>query len=169
MSARPTSTLRLTYDDERGRRHAVALAAELTVGRAVENALRLRARNVSRRHALFTAEGAAAFVEDLGSRNGTFLNGGRLSGRRRVRSGDVVRVGDDVLHVVGAASEETLDLGAGETTPLPPPLPRRTPPPPPAPDRDERALALAAASPRPGRLKAALAAALRALSGKDPG
>jgi len=165
VPAHSSPTLRLTYDDERGRRHAVALAAELTVGRAAENKLRLRARNVSRRHALFTAEGAAAFVEDLGSRNGTFLNGGRLRGRRRLRSGDVVRVGDDVLHVVEATAEETLDLGARETTTVPPPLPRRTPPPGP----DERTLALAAAAPRPGRLKAALTAALRALSGKDPG
>jgi hypothetical protein len=49
--------------------------------------------SVSRVHALVECLGGAWFVEDLGSRNGTFVNGQRISGRRFVRPGDEIRFG----------------------------------------------------------------------------
>jgi FHA domain len=64
-----------------------------TIGSAVDSDVVVEDSSVSRTHALFEWLGGAWFVEDLGSRNGTFLNGQRLTGRRVVRTGDEVRVG----------------------------------------------------------------------------
>ncbi|MFL5274046.1 MAG: FHA domain-containing protein, partial [Anaeromyxobacteraceae bacterium] len=86
----------LSFSEGRGARR-VALRDELTIGRGAEAGLRFAARNVSRAHARLVWSGGTAFVEDLGSRNGTYVNGARLEARRRLRDGDVVRVGDELL------------------------------------------------------------------------
>ncbi len=52
--------------------------------------------DVSRRHAEIRHEGDAVVVEDLGSTNGTFVNGERISGARPLSEGDEVRFGDTV-------------------------------------------------------------------------
>ncbi|MBI3071856.1 MAG: sigma 54-interacting transcriptional regulator [Deltaproteobacteria bacterium] len=49
--------------------------------------------SVSRRHARLLRRGAALFVEDLGSRNGTLVNGVRAEGEVVVKAGDVIEVG----------------------------------------------------------------------------
>jgi pSer/pThr/pTyr-binding forkhead associated (FHA) protein len=77
---------------------------------------RLTDRNVSRRHARFTRQGPAVFLEDLGSLTGTWLNGERLTARRRVRPGDLVEIGDYDL-VVAPEGQEAVGPGT------PPPLP----------------------------------------------
>ncbi|MCU0727567.1 MAG: FHA domain-containing protein [Planctomycetes bacterium] len=46
----------------------------------------------SRRHAQFGVEGSQFALEDLGSTNGTFVNGSRIT-RQRLHHGDVVRIG----------------------------------------------------------------------------
>jgi pSer/pThr/pTyr-binding forkhead associated (FHA) protein len=57
-------------------------------------------REVSRLHAELSLVGGAWVVCDAGlSRNGTFLNGERVLGRRRLRTGDALRVGATVLTV----------------------------------------------------------------------
>jgi two-component system cell cycle response regulator len=48
---------------------------------------------ISRRHARLVVEGDESWVEDLGSRNGTFVNGERISGRHPVRDGDKIQLG----------------------------------------------------------------------------
>ena len=50
------------------------------LGRAPECQIQLDSNMVSRRHAQVTREGDSFFLEDLGSGNGTFLNGKRLAG-----------------------------------------------------------------------------------------
>jgi pSer/pThr/pTyr-binding forkhead associated (FHA) protein len=49
--------------------------------------------SVSRTHLLLEQLGGSWFVEDLGSRNGTYLNGQRINGRRVVQPGDEIRLG----------------------------------------------------------------------------
>jgi hypothetical protein len=109
--------MKLVIEDDAGTRTVVPFTAEeLTLGRAAEGlAWRLPDRNVSRRHARFTRAGAAVFVEDLGSLTGTWLNGERISGRRRVRPGDLVEIGDYDLVV----APEGLEAGGPGA---PPPL-----------------------------------------------
>jgi len=69
---------------------------------------------VSRRHALVTATSAGPAVEDLGSRNGTWLNGQRITGAHRLRSGDELRFGNTVWLVrEGPPSRPGLTTAAG--------------------------------------------------------
>ena len=63
------------------------------IGRAQDCAVRLLDDGVSRQHAQITQDGPAVWLEDLQSRNGTFLNSGRITARVRVSDGDKVQVG----------------------------------------------------------------------------
>ncbi len=66
----------------------------ITVGREVGNGIVLdQDSTVSRRHAQFLKQGDTVFVEDLGSTNGTFVNGVRISAPTPVRPGDTVQFG----------------------------------------------------------------------------
>jgi len=66
-----------------------------TVGRA-EADIALADPDVSRRHAQFHQVDAGIGVEDLGSRNGTFVNDQRISGITTLSEGDRVRFGNTV-------------------------------------------------------------------------
>src|SRR5881275_3627205 len=70
-------------------------------------ALVLQDREASRRHASLIPEGQSLNVEDLGSTNGTFVNGERLIGARVLVPGDRLRIGVTVLEVALAAHEQS--------------------------------------------------------------
>lgn len=78
-----------------GARERVPLDGDrLTVGQSPSNDLPLPFdRTVSRVHAVLERVAARWCVRDLGSRNGTFVNGERIWGERLLRSGDEIRVG----------------------------------------------------------------------------
>jgi pSer/pThr/pTyr-binding forkhead associated (FHA) protein len=63
------------------------------VGRGTTVELPLRDPEVSRRHACFQSRNGVVYVDDLESRNGTFLNGRRVTEAIEVREGDAVDVG----------------------------------------------------------------------------
>jgi len=70
----------------------------LTLGRAEENEVVLPGEGfASARHARVETRGDAVWVVDLGSTNGTLVNDERIEGRRRLREGDVVRIGHTEL------------------------------------------------------------------------
>jgi hypothetical protein len=70
----------------------------LTVGRAGNNDVPLPGDEfASGRHARFEPRRDGVYVEDIGSTNGTFVNGIRLTRDRRLTPGDVVRVGETDL------------------------------------------------------------------------
>lgn len=76
------------------------LAGEVVVGRDAECAISVAGDPaVSRRHARFTYMQGLPMIEDLSSRNGTFLNGARITQARPVSSGNEVRVGAQVFRV----------------------------------------------------------------------
>ena len=100
----------------------------LLVGRGpAASGLRLEERNVSRRHARFLRAGGLVLVEDLGSRNGTWVNGARVEGRRRLRAGDRIRIGDFEL-LLEEADGALAAAGRSATAEIPPPLPQRLAP-----------------------------------------
>jgi len=77
---------------------AVVNSAPLTVGRGPDNDLAVGTDEyASGRHARFEARRDGVWIVDLGSTNGTFVNGVRLAEPRRLSAGDVVRIGDTEL------------------------------------------------------------------------
>src|SRR5512133_2295955 len=68
--------------------------SEMHVGRDVTNDLVISDEKVSRRHARLYSEGDQFVVEDLGSTNGTFINGARLSGPHLLRAGEQITFGE---------------------------------------------------------------------------
>lgn len=71
------------------------------IGRHAECQLSLDDPMVSRRHALLVMEpNGTAFVEDLGSRNGVFVNGARIGCMTGLASNDVVQIGSQRLSLV---------------------------------------------------------------------
>ena len=72
---------------------SLALDAIATIGRDVNNAIVVEDQFVSAEHAILTFRGRAWYVEDLGSTNGTFVNGSPVEGVLPLGFGDVVQVG----------------------------------------------------------------------------
>jgi len=72
--------------------------APLSVGRAVGNDIAISDDEyASGRHARFEPRRDGVYVEDVGSTNGTFVNGVRLTRERRLAPGDVIRIGETDL------------------------------------------------------------------------
>jgi diguanylate cyclase (GGDEF)-like protein len=75
-----------------GQLHKV-VKGELLIGRSPTAAIKLEDDGISRNHARVRAETGKAWVEDLASRNGTFVNGQRISSPVELRDGDKIQVG----------------------------------------------------------------------------
>ncbi len=78
-----------------GRRHEIE-KRRVVIGRSKDCDIQVADPNVSRRHAEVRQEGAAHWVVDLGSTNGTEVNGRRLK-RAKLRPGDTITVGSTEL------------------------------------------------------------------------
>lgn len=100
--------------------------APQTIGRSANNGIVINDAEISRRHAQITPQGERYVLEDLGSTNGTFVNGIRLNQSMALRHGDSIAFGDTIrlrYWAVGMASEIT-DLPADDVpTPALPPEP----------------------------------------------
>lgn len=70
---------------------------ELVIGREVQGPLRVDDPALSRRHARFVARGGTFFVEDLDSKNGTFVDDERLDGRHVLGDGERIVIGQTVI------------------------------------------------------------------------
>ncbi|MDC3955549.1 sigma 54-interacting transcriptional regulator [Polyangium jinanense] len=100
---------------------AIELRASLVAGRDAESELPLRYQQVSRRHARFEPDAEGWWVRDLGSANGTFVNGVRVK-EARLTQGDVIDIGTvrlvfqeqegaEIVLVRTAQNDETLEIG----------------------------------------------------------
>lgn len=76
-----------------------ALGPELTVGRAGGCSIVLDEQYVSQVHCRIFVRDGAVFAEDLGSTNGTWVNGSRAVGQMPARLGDRIQVGNVVMEV----------------------------------------------------------------------
>ena len=106
-----------------GRR--VEVVAELVIGR-VDAGLTIDDEEVSRRHAVVRPGDDALEIEDLGSRNGTYVNGVRIESVTRLSGGDSVKLGTSVLEIEsGRAVAETVAAAvpAAPAAPAPPAAP----------------------------------------------
>jgi serine phosphatase RsbU (regulator of sigma subunit)/pSer/pThr/pTyr-binding forkhead associated (FHA) protein len=68
-----------------------------SIGREPDSAVYLESLAVSRRHARILCQGGDYFVEDVGSSNGTFLNGQRVTGRTALTERDSLQIGPYTL------------------------------------------------------------------------
>jgi hypothetical protein len=94
-------TLRLQFHEPTGGDDVVALGDETTIGRAAGCGIVLDHDTfISQVHARVFQQGSDTFLEDLGSTNGTFLNGDRLDAPVRLRKGDRVQFGNTLADVV---------------------------------------------------------------------
>jgi predicted component of type VI protein secretion system len=75
-------------------------AGEYVFGRGDECHVRPNSEWVSRQHCLLRVTSEGTFLRDLGSRNGTLVNGVRLVGERALGPGDQVQVGPLVFEVI---------------------------------------------------------------------
>lgn len=85
-----------------GTREVELPEGEHIVGRDPEARILLNSPGISRRHARITVRGEVATIEDLGSKNGTFVQGARLTEPRELNDGDEIRVCRELLTVVKA-------------------------------------------------------------------
>jgi predicted component of type VI protein secretion system len=70
---------------------------QLIIGRDATHAVSINDAEVSRKHARLTFQGGKYVLEDLGSTNGTFVNGQRLVSPAVLKSGDVVSLGEQIV------------------------------------------------------------------------
>src|SRR6266508_2389643 len=95
--------LRLAIIEGNDAGREIPLEGEVVVGRSPDADVVVSDEEVSTRHASFVESDGVASVEDLGSTNGTLVNGERLTERRELAEGDRVRLGATVLEVRGDA------------------------------------------------------------------
>jgi hypothetical protein len=74
---------------------------EIVVGRSSELDMVLVEDMVSRRHAKISVEGGDIFLEDLGSTNGSFVNGEKIT-RTKLAEGDRILIGTSIIKVVAS-------------------------------------------------------------------
>lgn len=74
---------------------------DVVVGRDAECQIRLASSDVSRKHCIIRLEGDAITVEDLDSRNGTYVNDLLIKEKTELEQGDFLRVGPMVFRVPG--------------------------------------------------------------------
>lgn len=73
----------------------ISLAAVLSIGRGADNALVIKDSSASRHHAVILERAPGEYqLTDLGSRNGTLVNGRRLVGPHALSDGDAIEIGE---------------------------------------------------------------------------
>ena len=94
--------------------------SKIIVGRDMECDIIIPSRQVSRRHARLTVTNSGATLEDLGSKNGTHLNGAVLSEPEGLKDGDVVQIAF-AQQFIFLSSDATMPLEMGEMEEVKPP------------------------------------------------
>ncbi|MEW6742596.1 MAG: sigma 54-interacting transcriptional regulator [Planctomycetota bacterium] len=108
--------LHLVIVEPDGRERTYPLVRKVLVGRGPDAELRLETEGISRHHCTLEPRPGGAILIDLGSTNGSFVNGTRIE-EAQLRAGDTIVLGRQVLKIVEgtpatAAGRETLCLGA---------------------------------------------------------
>ena len=91
-AARTKPCLTILTGSASGQQFKVSKGAAV-IGRAPTVEVRLEDDGISRTHARLRAETTRAWIEDMGSRNGTFVNGVKITGATELRDGDKIQVG----------------------------------------------------------------------------
>ncbi|MCE2470534.1 MAG: FHA domain-containing protein [Anaerolineae bacterium] len=85
--------------------HWVVDSPEMVLGRDDGCDIVIPVRQISRQHVKIMMEGGACVIEDMRSKNGTWVNGYRLTGMRQLEDGDEIRIAKDIrLRFVGSGA-----------------------------------------------------------------
>jgi serine/threonine protein kinase len=114
---------RLVWKRQGSEGKAFSLGEQATVGRDASLDCVLDVKSVSRKHAKIERRDAGFFIADLGSTNGTIVNGVRIGQPTRLGPGDRIQLGDEVLEFQPESSPPPaatgqLTRGSAETAPL---------------------------------------------------
>jgi len=95
---------------------------QLIIGRDAVNAVAINDAEVSRKHSRLTFQGGKYVIEDLGSTNGTFVNGQRLVSSTVLKPGDVVSLGEQIVLMYEGLSSDAgaTMIGRKAARPAPP-------------------------------------------------
>jgi len=96
----PSGRFRVVSSPDLRQGAIIEVTSATTVGRDLDSGIRLgRDEFASARHARIEPRSDSVWIEDLGSTNGTFVNGVRLKSAQALRPGDVVRIGETELRL----------------------------------------------------------------------
>jgi len=134
------------------------LTKEVTMlGRDVTNDIPLGDPEISRQHARLTRTPGGMVFEDLGSTNGSFVNGERLTSPRVLRSGDMIGLGENVTLLFEGMTPQAAATVMSPARAAPRAAPRPAPPPPSAGPATPMGMPAAGEAPRAGRSRWLLA------------
>ena len=100
MSDRPRYALRFISGKYQGGEFPLRMNREIIIGRSSDLDMVLVEDMVSRRHSKITTTDSDIYIQDMGSTNGTFVNGEKVS-RSRLKEGDRILVGTSIIKLVG--------------------------------------------------------------------
>ncbi len=118
VPARPGTRLACTAGPKAGEDFALD-EGEYVIGRSTDNTICIPDTSVSRRHVMVRKEGSAWFVRDLGSGNGTLVNGEPITDEALLNHGDVLTLGDTEL-TFQDSSNATMMMSIPATAPARP-------------------------------------------------
>jgi class 3 adenylate cyclase len=96
----------------------VRVATRLTLGRGEDAELRIDDPEISRAHAVLGPTADGLEIQDLGSLNGTWVNGERISGPTLLAPGDVVRIGTTRIEVLSGGGRRLASPQRASSTPV---------------------------------------------------
>ena len=68
-----------------------------TIGRDIENDIVLRDSKISKVHAIIVKENGEIWIEDLDSKNGVYVNGRKIEGKKKLMNGNLIKLGFTIL------------------------------------------------------------------------
>jgi two-component system cell cycle response regulator len=95
------------YGKDIGRKYPLD-KVQATIGRGPDNTIVCDMDNVSRVHCKIYVSAAGNYIEDMGSTNGTFCNDEELTGRRKLKNGDFIKVGGVIFKYIDGDNIEQL-------------------------------------------------------------
>jgi pSer/pThr/pTyr-binding forkhead associated (FHA) protein len=103
---------------------------QLLIGRDSSNGVAINDAEISRKHSRLSFQGGKYVLEDLGSTNGTFVNGQRLAGPVVLKPGDVVSLGEQIVLMYDAINMDpgaTVAVSRKSVQAAPPPIQSASP------------------------------------------
>ena len=83
--------------DDKGKRWVLVPTIDYDIGRNADNRIVLADKTISKRHSLIQFVDGIWFVQDLGSRHGTFVNEEQVSERKALFDKDIIRIGKTTM------------------------------------------------------------------------